>query len=115
MKEERCGAVSDAFGVQAMQQAEIVGVFADFGEQVRDHTAALAAGAETPERFHEPLFGDFAEVAEPHAGEINVLAIPSDQFRLVVEGVDVTGATLHENEDDAFGAGGQGRPRSTRV
>jgi hypothetical protein len=39
------------------------------------------------------------------------LAIPSDQLRLVVEGVDVTGATLHENKDDAFGAGGKCRLR----
>src|SRR4029079_8342396 len=62
---------------------------------------------ELPQRLHYPLrrtagtrVGDDAGVVEREH-----LAVVTRQPRLVVVGIDVTDAALHEQEDDALGAG----------
>ena len=70
----------------------------------RHLVTAFAVGLEIPKRFHQPPFALLAKgvCANPH--EINVLAVSFGKDGLVVEGIDVTGATRHEYEDDAFGS-----------
>ena len=111
VQEQRGRSVSDPFGVQPMQKTKIVHMATNFREQVRDKFAGLAAGAELPEWFHQLLLSDLAEVSEAYAGEVDVLSVSSRQFGFAVEGIDVAGPALHEDEDDAFGAGSQhGQP-----
>jgi hypothetical protein len=103
--------VALAFGVHAVQEAEFIDVFGNVGEQLRNPGTAFAVLLELPEGLHELL-------ADGGAGgrlERQILAIVLDEAGFVVERIDLGGAAVHEQEDDAFGArrmvrrfGGQG-------
>ena len=105
VEEEGGGAVGDAFGVHAFDEAEVVGHGGHMGEEVGGPEAGLAALFEFPEGFHDAHggafagFGDGAGVIE---GEGDAVVL--DELGFVVEGVDVGDAAGHEEEDDAFGA-----------
>ena len=77
-------------------------------EQFRNPPPRVAMLAETPGGLHHPLgraplpgVGDGARVIKWH-----LRAIAGGQQRLVVERVDLTGTSLHEQEDDSLRPGG---------
>src|SRR4051812_3437819 len=84
-------------GVHATQDAQVVGMARDFGEQFGDPLAALAVLSEAPRRAEQPRAG------QPGARE--GLAVVGLQARLVVEGVNVRGAAFHAEKNDSLGAG----------
>ena len=76
-------------------------------EQVADPLAALAVLLELPLRPDDAALVLVAAAAEGlHRGSS---CRPAVQLRLVVEGVDVARAAVHEQEDDALGLGGEVR------
>ena len=105
VEEEGGGAVGDAFGVHAFDEAEVVGHAGHVGEEVGGPEAGLAALFEFPEGFHDAHGGAFAGFGDG-AGVVEVEgdAVVLEELGFVVEGVDVGDATGHEEEDDAFGA-----------
>src|SRR6185437_9294364 len=70
-------------------------------EEVADPLAALPVLLELPLRPDDPPRVLVAAAAERLHGDR--LAVQAVQLRLVVEGVDVAGAAVHEQEDDALG------------
>ena len=99
------GAVVDAFADHRAHDAEIVDAASDFGEELANGRAALAAAGELPGRLHQ---GASAFLVE---GELALdghgLAVVAREARLGVESVDVGDAAVHEQEDDALGARGE--------
>jgi hypothetical protein len=75
-------------------------------EEVADPVAAFAVLGEFPGGGEEVAGG-----GELDAGlfEGEGLAVVASQKRLGIERIDVRGAALHEEEDDATGAGGEVR------
>jgi hypothetical protein len=82
--------VSVRVDLHAVEEAEIVGVFGEFGKRLGDHEPALSRGRKGEPRGEEPgcRRGRFG------------------QFRPVIEGLVVARATVHEQEDDPFRPGG---------
>jgi hypothetical protein len=108
----------DAFGVQRVNEAEIIHVLVDVRKELGAMVAGLAILLEFPEVLHEPLTGAAcAGVGElAGIGEGHLLAILLFELGFVVEGIDLTDAALHEEEDDAFGLGNVMRlSRSERI
>ncbi len=106
MEEEGGGSVGDAFGVEGMEEAEVVDVAGDVGEEIRYPAAALAVTGEVPGRRHDALaraalagVGQGPGVIEGE-GSVGVLG----EGGLVVEGVDLADAALHEEEEDTAGS-----------
>ena len=64
--------------------------------------AAFAVLLEIPQGFHQLPLALFAKGSCPDTDEIDVLTILGNEFRLVVEGIDVTRSTRHEDEDYAL-------------
>ncbi len=111
MKEERRGSMGDAFGVHAVQEAEIIDVAGHVRKQLGDPAAGFAVLGEFPGRLHDSLrriafagVGSLAGVVKRH-----LLAIVRGEPRLVVERIDLADAALHEQKDDALGTGSEVR------
>src|SRR5262245_6342611 len=116
MEEERRRAVRHPLGVQRMDEAQVIDVLVDLWEQIARPPTALPVLAELPQRFHHtvrraahPRVGDDAGVVEAQS-----LAVVLQQARLVVIGIDVADAALHEQEDDAPGLRGEVKPPGSR-
>ena len=84
-------------GLHAAEQAEAIGVRPDLGEQVADHEPALASRTELPRTSEK-------RCVAAHRG-----AVHPREFRLVIEGVDVTRRAGHVQEDDPFRGAGEVR------
>ncbi len=105
MKFEQGAAVGFVGPVNRLEEAEAVGESADAREQVADHGTALAVGPEVE--------GGFPEI--PGLGELDAGLVEGEGFAgiadeggFVVEGVHVGRPAVHEEEDDPFGARGEG-------
>ena len=96
-------AVDGAFGVHGVDEADVIDAGADVGEEVRDVLAALAVLLELPLRADDAALVLVPAPAEGLDG--NRLAVEGVQGRLVVEGLDLAGAAVHEQEDDGLGLG----------
>src|SRR4051794_12531338 len=83
---------------QAVDDAQVVGVLSDVGEEIGNPQAALAVLLELPGGSHER----FALAA---ATRIAGFAVIGEETRFVVKGIDIARAALHEKENDALGAG----------
>jgi hypothetical protein len=102
MEEERGGAVRHALGVHGVNEAKIVDLFRDLGKETGGVVAGLAMLRKLPERL-ENLF--LLDLALAGVEEFDLLVVIREEGRLVVECIDLGGAALHEEEDDALGAG----------
>jgi hypothetical protein len=102
--EEKSGrSVRHSFGVHGMDEAEIIDVFGDVGEETADPATGLPVLFEIPERFEKFTLTFFPEGGLANANKVEGLAIALDELGLVVEGVDMGRSAGHEEEDDAFG------------
>jgi hypothetical protein len=108
VEKQRRWAVRDAFRVQPAQHAQAVDVSSYFGKEIRNPAAALAMLREFPGRIHHALRRFPFTAVGPQTGivERHFLAIVPSQARLVVKRIDLTNASLHEQEDYALGASG---------
>jgi len=94
------------FGVQRADDAQLVHVPGDIGEQLRGPQPALATLLELPQRLHHPPVGAGAAALDRAlVGEIEHAAFLLQQLRLPVEAVDLADAAGHEQEDHALGLG----------
>ncbi len=98
--EEEGGFVVGDIGVHGADDGEVIGAFADVGEEFTDLEAGLAVALEG-EGGTEGGAG-FAFCFEV---EREFLAVPAGEFRFGVEGIDVGDAAIGEDMDDAFGFG----------
>ena len=98
VEEEGGGTVGNALGVHAVDETEIIDVPGDFGEQGGGPAPALAVSGKFPERLEDFAFLDFPGAGDP---EFDFLAVGGDEIGLVVEGIDLARATLHEKENHA--------------
>ncbi len=110
--------MSHAFRMHGMNKCEVIHLTGYMGEKRGDGLPAFAVLLEIPQGFHQFPLALFAKGCGTDTYEINVLAILGDQFGLVVESIDVTGSTRHEDENyalsslrDEGGLGGQGIAR----
>ena len=89
-------------GVARVDEGHLVDVFAEVGEEVRDHFPALAARTEGEGRLH-----DAADRVREEAGEFveapELLAVVPFKSGFVVPRVDLAGTSVREDPDDAFG------------
>ena len=118
VQEQRRRAVGDALGVQRVEEAEVVDVPVDLGEQVRRPAAASGRAARTSRAASSPAASSRAcPVLASSAGvvERHHLAVVLVEPRLVVERIDVADAALHEQEDDALRPPPAGAASSARA
>ena len=71
------GAVRDAFGVQRVDEAEVVHAAVDFREQFRSPTTAGAMLRELPRRFQKPLRTAAGAGVRNDAGVVEGIILPS--------------------------------------
>ena len=97
-------------GLHAADDAQLVGVRGDLGEQLGDPEPALAALLELPGRAHQLRAGDAARPGRR-------LAVGRGELRLVVERIDVRRCPVHAEEDHSIGSGREmrGLRRKRRV
>ena len=91
-------------GIGAMhgvEHAQLVGLTGDVREQFTGPKAALPVLAELPGRGQQVVGGAGDDT---RLGEWQRLAIIAAEQRLVVEGVDMAGAAMHEQKDHPLGA-----------
>ena len=93
-----------AFRVHRVNERDVIHLAGDVGKKRGDVFAAFAVLLEIPKRFHETPLALLAEGCGADADEVDVLAVLGDQFRFVVEGVNVAGTARHEDEDYALGS-----------
>ncbi len=99
-------AVTAVGAVHGLDEADVVDVLGDLGEQVADPGAALAVLLKAPGRLEQVEgFAGYDLGAREGQG----LAMVTLQERLVIEGVHLRRSAVHEEEDDALGAGGEVR------
>ncbi len=102
---EHGGAVDGRLGGEGVNEGDVIDAFADVGEEVGDPLAALAVLFEVPLGFYDAAFVFFATSTEGFDGD--GFAVEAFHVGFVVEGVDVGGAAIHEEEDDGLGLGGE--------
>ena len=102
MHEQRGRSVRYPLGTHRVDEGEVVRMFRCLTKQFRNPASRLTILLEIPHRHHDALggcplarFGDRTCVVEGH-----LLAVHLKQQRLIVERVDVTRSTRHEEEDD---------------
>ena len=100
-------AVNGRIGRHRVKKGDVVHAGRQVGEEVADPLAALAVLLELPLRPDDAALVLLAAAAEGLDGD--GLAVEVVELRLVVEGVDVRRAAVHEEEDDALGLGRQRR------
>ena len=84
-----------------MHKGDVIDVLGNIGEEVGDILATLSVLIELPAGLDDAALVLFAAATEGF--HIDGFAIHAKHVRFVVKGVDVAGATIHEEEDDAFG------------
>ncbi len=102
VEEEGGGAVGDAFGLHAMEEAELVDPLGGVREEFADPMPGLAMACELPGGTHHALArGQCAGVGE-HPGVIegHLLSFMAVEQGFVIVGVHLAGTALHEQEDD---------------
>ena len=91
-----------------MNERDVIDAGTDIWKQIRDPLSGFAVLLEFPFWLDDPALTLLA--AATKGFHIDRLSIHSDHVRLVVERVDMAGAAVVENEDDAFGfPGSRGR------
>ena len=100
-------AVDRRVGRHRVQEGDVVDAGGQVREQVADVLAGLAVLLELPLRPDDPALVLLAASAERLDGDR--LAVELVELGLVVEGVDLAGTAVHEEEDDALGPGRQHR------
>ena len=103
LEEGDAPAVRDAFRVHAVQEAQVIDMLVDVREEIRGPATGFAMLLEVPQRLHHALERAFAGLGHGTGiGHVDDLAVVFEESRLVVVGIDVADAALHEEEDDAF-------------
>ena len=95
-------------GVQRVDEAELVGLCAEMGEQAAEHHSRLSARVKVPDGAFEKD-PSIAAQGLSHAGEHvvgNIFRVVPEKGGLVVKAVDVREAAVEKDENDAFGLGG---------
>jgi hypothetical protein len=107
VQKQRRRAVGYPFGVHALEETQVVDARGDVREQLGDPAAALAVLREAPRRSHDAVLDNRLRSCQgTGVGEVAHLAVAALQEWFVIEGIDLTGSPLHEQEDHPFGAGG---------
>jgi hypothetical protein len=88
-----------------VNEAEVIDVPGDVRKKGADPATGLAVLLEIPEGFEEFALAFFSEGGFADANKVEGLAVPFDELGFVIEGIDVRGATGHEEEDDTLGPG----------
>src|SRR5215475_10840434 len=97
-----------------MEEADVVGAGAQVREEVADVFAALAVLLEAPLGADDASLVAMSAAAKRAHGDGS--AIEGVHVRLVVEGIDLARAAVHEQEDDALRLAGEMRlPLSERI
>src|SRR5690606_35859980 len=104
VEKERRRTVRHAFGVHAAEDAKLVGLLRDLGEDLRDVEATLAVARELPRRSEHTFGGHLPRARDV---ERRPLAMIAREARLRVEGVDLARSSLHEEEDHALRSRGE--------
>ena len=102
------GGVVHGVGLHRFDEADVVGVFRDVGEEGADFGAALAVAVEVVLRAHEGRVGideGGAVILEEVGG--GQLAVAFHQLGFVIKEVEVAGGTGLEDVDDTLGRGGE--------
>src|SRR5262249_938632 len=84
-----------------MQECDVVDTFSNVRKQRANPLAAFTVLLELPAWLDNPTL--VLMTAPSVSFHSNRLAIHAYHLRLVIEGIDVTGPTVHEQEDDALG------------
>ena len=90
-------------GRQRVQEGDVVDAATDVREKIAHPFSTLSIALEVPlGAHHAPLVALAAAAEGLHR---DGLAVQGVELRLVVEGVDMARAAIHEEEDDALGLG----------
>ena len=87
-----------------VNKAEVIDELSDMREDIADHFSALSVALEAEGGNHQAVLG-ISQGFAVHQGRS--LAGVLGDIRLVIEGVDLGGATGHEELDHVFRAGGE--------
>src|SRR5438552_18150435 len=90
-----------------MHEGDVIDACGQVGEQIADPLAGLAILVEFPLGTHDAAL--VAPTSPPEGLDWDGAAIERIKLRFVVESVDVAGAAIHEQEDDAFRLGSKVR------
>ena len=104
---QHCGAVDGRVGRHGVNEGDVVHVLGKVGKKSGDCFAALSVLLEVPFRADDAALLFVA--AAPEGFDVHGFAVQRVQFGFVVEGVHVTGSSVHEEEDDVFGFAGEMR------
>lgn len=99
------GSVGVGAGDHRVEEGEVVGEVAQVGQEIGDHFAGLAAGAEGPGGFHEGAA--FSEERGDGVGALGFEAVVLGEIGFVVEGVDGRNSAGEEDHDEVLGLGGE--------
>jgi len=101
-------------GRHRMEKGDIVNMLREMWKEGRDLLATLPVGGELPLRPHDPSLALLA--AAPLRLHLDRLAVEVVELRLVIEGIDMARAAIHEQEDHALRLGGEvGNLRGQRI
>ena len=84
-------------GIHGMNKANVINAGAEMREQVRHHLAAFTVAFEFPLGTNDPPLALATSTAK--GLDLDGLSIKRIEIRLVVEGVDLAGTAIHEEED----------------
>ena len=102
MQKESRWTVCHAFGMHGVDKAKVIYVLSDIWKKGGDMLPALPVLRELPKRLHKAALTFLPECSRAYAGKIYALSVFFVKFWLVVEGVDMAGATCHEKKYDAL-------------
>jgi hypothetical protein len=104
MEFKQSTAVAGVGTMHGFDEANVIHALSEFGEEVADPGTGLAVLLEGPRGLEEikGFPGD-----DLGAGEGQGLAVVALEQGLIVEGVDLGRAAVHEQEDDTLGTGGE--------
>src|SRR5262245_41446863 len=83
-----------------MEKSNIVHTLGKVRKQIADPFGALTVLLELPARLDDAAF--VLDAASARGFDFDGLVVHTDHRRFVVERVDMAGAAVHEQEDDAF-------------
>jgi hypothetical protein len=95
-----------------MDECDVIDMLSEVREEIADPFPAFAILLEIPSGFYDP--SRVLVAAATKCFDFDRLIISPFHGGLVIECVDVAGATVHEQEDDVFGFGGEVRLRMLR-
>ena len=99
--EERPLAVNTGFAYHVVDESDVIHNRSKWGHNFAERFPTLAVGAEFPDRTQprpQAILEGFHVFAE-----VRGLTMPFDQFWLVIEEIEVAGASGHEQLHDPFG------------